>query len=141
MQHLASRTFDQHSIETKLESIASVYQRMNDAANQTTEHFRLLICISSFLEVVFFREDKLFECARDAPFGDLVGKERHICLVISFKGVRTRLPAIRFTICLLVISQVIGEVLLRDRLRRLERGTLNATITLIVILDDLRGTS
>ena len=56
-------------------------QRVHEAVKETCQHFRLRIRVSSFLEVIFLRKDKLFESTCGTLLRDLLGKEGDIALV------------------------------------------------------------
>ena len=77
------RTFDEHTFQTKLEPISNMDQGVHDARIQTSQHFGLSARISSLLEVVFVRKDKLFESGCGTIFRNLLRKEGDVSLVIS----------------------------------------------------------
>lgn len=117
--------------------------RVQEAAKETCQHFRLGIRISSFLEAVFLRKDKLFESVCDTLFRYLFGKEGDIALVEACAGViRTDLDLLHWGYGnLLFISQVVNEVVFGDGLGRLERRALDVAITLVIISDDRGGST
>ena len=80
-RYFRSRTFGNHPFQTKFESISGMDQRMKKSVKHTGQHFGLSICISSFLEVVLLRKDKLFESACSTLFRDFLGKEGDIALI------------------------------------------------------------